>query len=117
MTMPSFKQVESNCSKKEPCEWGCSWIIKFCHCLDFGYHKCGVIFLIRTQSGCTLCMHEEKNLWSEQLLILFLKELIFFFFQEEIASLLNAGKLVNFFPVKMFSFISTPVKCRLKYGC
>ena len=34
MTMPSFKQVESNYGKKESCERGCSWIIKFSHCLN-----------------------------------------------------------------------------------
>ena len=28
MTMPSFKQLESNYDKKKPCERGCSWIIK-----------------------------------------------------------------------------------------
>ena len=27
--MLSFKQVESNHRKREPCKWGCSWIIKF----------------------------------------------------------------------------------------
>ena len=97
MTMPSFKQVESNCSKKEPCERGCSWIIKFCHCLDFGYHKYGIIFLIRTQSGCTLCMHEEKNLWSEQLLILFLKEIIFFFFSRRDSFSFKFRKVSKFF--------------------
>ena len=29
MSMLSFKQVESNSDKKEPCEWGCSWILSF----------------------------------------------------------------------------------------
>ena len=62
MTMPSFKQVKSNYDKKEPCERGCSWIIKFFHCLNFGYRKCGIIFSIRTQNGCTHCTHEGKNL-------------------------------------------------------
>ena len=37
MTMPSFKQVESKYHNKKPCEQGCSWIIKFSHCLDFVY--------------------------------------------------------------------------------
>ena len=59
MPMPSFKQVESNYSKKELCERGCSWI-KFSHCLNFGYHKYGIIFSIRTQNGCTRCTHEEN---------------------------------------------------------
>ena len=34
MTMLSFNQVESNYGKKEPCERGCGWIIKY----HFGYH-------------------------------------------------------------------------------
>ena len=109
MTMPSFKQVESNYSKKEPCKPGCSWIIKFCHCFDFGYYRCGIIFSIWTQNEFTHCMDEEKNLWSEQLLILFKKELISFcfFFQEEIASFLGVEKLVNLYPVKTFSLVLT----------
>ena len=37
MTMLSFKHVESNYGKKERCEQGCSWIIKFSHCLNFRY--------------------------------------------------------------------------------
>ena len=43
MTMQSFKKVESDCGKKEPCKWGCSLIIKFSHCLKFGYSKHGII--------------------------------------------------------------------------
>ena len=35
MTMLSFKQVESNYGKKEPCERGYSWVIKFSRCLIF----------------------------------------------------------------------------------
>ena len=50
MAMPSFKQVEVNYDEEEPCERGCSWIIKFSHCLNFGYRKYGIIFLI-----CTIC--------------------------------------------------------------
>ena len=61
MTMSSFKQVQSNYGKKEPCERGCSWIIKFSHCLNFGYGKHGIIFSIRTQNGCTRCKQKEKN--------------------------------------------------------
>ena len=61
MTMPSFKQVESNYSKNEPCERG-SRIIRFSQCLNFGYRKYGIIiFSIRTENGCTRCTHEEKN--------------------------------------------------------
>ena len=62
ITVPSFKQVESNYCKKEPWEWGCSWIIKFFHCLNFGYYKCGIIvFSIRTQNSCTHCKCKEKK--------------------------------------------------------
>ena len=56
MTMFSFKEVESNVGKKALCERGCSWMIKFSHCLNFGYRKYGIIFSIRTQNGCTRCM-------------------------------------------------------------
>ena len=69
MTMPSFKQVESNYGKKEPWERACS---TFSHCLNFENWKCGIItFSIRTQNGCTCYKHKEKILQSEQLLILF----------------------------------------------
>ena len=30
-----------------------------------------IIFSIQTQNGCTSCMHEEKNMWTEQILKLF----------------------------------------------
>ena len=43
MTMLSFKQVESNYGKTEPCEQGCGWIIKFSHYLNFGYSKYAII--------------------------------------------------------------------------
>ena len=43
MTTLSLKQVESNYGKREPCEQGCGWIIKFSHCLNFGYGKYGII--------------------------------------------------------------------------
>ena len=63
MALLSFKQVESDNGKKDPCERGCSWIMKFSHCFNFGCCKYGIItFSIRTQNGCTCCMHEEKNL-------------------------------------------------------
>ena len=62
MTMSLFKQVESNCGKKVPCERGCSWMIRFSHCLNFGYRQYGIIiFSIQTQNGCTRCMHEERK--------------------------------------------------------
>ena len=58
MTMPSFKQVESNYGKKGPCKQGFSWIIKFSHCLNFGYDKHGVIiflfeFQMTVDAACT----------------------------------------------------------------
>ena len=63
MSMLSFKQVEFNNDGKEPFKRGCSWIIKFVHCLNFGYHQYGiVIFSILTQNECARCTHEEKNL-------------------------------------------------------
>ena len=62
MTMLSFKQVESNYGKRGSCEQGCSWIIKFSHCLNFGYCQYGIIiFSIWTQNGNTRCMHKEKT--------------------------------------------------------
>ena len=64
MTMP-FKQFESYYYKNELCKKGYSWI-KFSHCLNFGCDKYGnIIFSIQTQNGCTHCMLEVKNLWSE----------------------------------------------------
>ena len=38
MSMLSFKEVESNSDKKEHCDRDGSWIIRFCQCLNFGYH-------------------------------------------------------------------------------
>ena len=70
MTMLSFKQDESNYGKKEHCDRGFSWIIKFSHCFHFGYRKYGIIT-------------KKNNAWSEQLLI---------HFQEGLASLLSVGK-------------------------
>ena len=43
MTMLSLKQAESNNGNKEPCEQGCSWIIKLSCYLNFGCHKYGII--------------------------------------------------------------------------
>ena len=66
MTMLSFKQIASNYGKKEPCERDCSWIIKFSHCLNFGYRKYGfTIFSIWFQHGSTRCTHQVENLWVE----------------------------------------------------
>ena len=61
MTMLWFKQVEFNYRKQESCEQGCSWIVKFSHCLHFQYHIYGIIFSIRTQNGCSNCTDEEKK--------------------------------------------------------
>ena len=88
-----FKQVESNCGRKQPCERACSWIITFSHCQNFEYRKYGIIFSIRTQNGCTRRTHKE-NLWSEQLLILLKKvNFIFIFFQEQLAFLVTQEHL------------------------
>ena len=43
MTILSFKQFESYYGKKKHSERGCSWFIKFSHCLDFGYDTYGII--------------------------------------------------------------------------
>ena len=48
MTMLSFKQGESNYDKKEACQRGCTWTIKFSHCLNFGYRECGIVFSVQT---------------------------------------------------------------------
>ena len=74
--MLSFKQVESNYSKKEPCEQGCSWTIKFSHCFNFGYCKYGLYHYFFNSNSKWLwivnAVHtKKKNLWSEQHLILF----------------------------------------------
>ena len=63
MTMLSFKQVESNHGKRDPCEQDCSWIIKFSCCLNFRYHKYVIIISsIQTQNGCTRGTQETKHL-------------------------------------------------------
>ena len=56
--MPLFKQVKSNYGKKELCEQGCRWVIKFFHCLNFGYRKYGIIIFqfelqIAVHAACT----------------------------------------------------------------
>ena len=94
MTMLSFKQVESNYGKREPCQWGCNWIIKFSHCLNFGYSKYSIIiFLIWTQNGSTCCMHEEKNLWSKSFWY-FLKKSFFDVFSRRVSFLFKCGKAI-----------------------
>ena len=61
--MLSFKQVQSNHSKRDPCEQDCSWIIKFSRCLNFRYRKYIIIISsIRTQNGCIRCAQEAKHL-------------------------------------------------------
>ena len=95
MTMPSFKQVESNYGKKESCEWVCSWIIKFSHCLNFGYRQYGInIFSVWTQYGYTSCTHKEKTSVKWITFDDFLRRVnfILMFFKEELAFLLSAGK-------------------------
>ena len=71
MTIPSFKQVEANYGKKEPWEWDFSWIISFLIAWILNTVNIVLFFSIQTQNGCACCKYEEKNLQSEQLLILF----------------------------------------------
>ena len=64
MAMLSLKKVEFNYSEKEPCEQGCSWMIKFSYWLNFRYCKYGIIFSIQTQNGwtcCTQAAHTKKK--------------------------------------------------------
>ena len=103
MTTPSFKQVESIYSKKEPYKRGCSWITRFSHCLNFGYSKHGItIFSIQTQNGCIHSSTKKKickvnNFWY---LIFFNKDqneikrvnFILIFIKEELVSLLSLKK-------------------------
>ena len=69
MTILSFKQVASNYSKKEPCEQG--GLLSFLTVWILDTINMFVFFSIQTQNDCTRCTQEEKNLWSEQLLMLF----------------------------------------------
>ena len=63
MTMLSFNQVQSNDSKRDPCEQDCSWIIKFSRCLNSRYRKYVIIISsIRTQNGCIRRAQEAKHL-------------------------------------------------------
>ena len=94
MTMLSFKQVKSNCGKRESCERGYCWIIKFPHCLNFGYHRYGIIiFSIQTQNNYTLHAWKKKSM-KLTTYDTFLRRVnfILMFFQGELASLLRAGK-------------------------
>ena len=59
----AIEQIESNHGKREHWKWGCSWIIKFSHLLNFGYHKYVIIFSIQTQNGCT-CHMQEGKIWT-----------------------------------------------------
>ena len=58
MTMLSFKQVESNYGKRESCKQGCSWIVKFFHCLNFGYHNMVLLFF---QSKLEMAIHTART--------------------------------------------------------
>ena len=83
MTMLSFKQVESNYGKKKPCEGGCSWIIKFFHCLNFWYGKHGIIFQFEFKKAVDAALTKKKicagsNFW--------------WWFKEELASPLSMGE-------------------------
>ena len=93
VTMPYFKPVESNYSKKEPWERGCSEIIKFSHCLNFGYCKYGIIFSILNSQWLHKLHARRKNLkWTT--FDTFLRRVNFnlIFIHEELASLLSVGK-------------------------
>ena len=94
MTMPSFKQVESNCGKKVSCERGCSCIIKFSYCLNFGYCKYGIInfFQCEPKIAVHTARMKKKNCEFSNFWCFFNKSnSILRFFQEELASLLSAG--------------------------
>ena len=59
ITMPSFKQVESYYGKKESWEQGCSWVIKFSHCLDFGYCRYSIIIFSILNSKWLYKLHAQ----------------------------------------------------------
>ena len=61
MTMLSFKQVKSNYGKEEPCERGCCWIIKFSHCLNFGYQKYAIIIFFNSISEWLYNLHTRRK--------------------------------------------------------
>ena len=61
MVMLPFKQVKSNCGKKEPCERGCCWIIKFFHWLNFGYRKYGIIIFFNSNSKWLYTLHVRRK--------------------------------------------------------
>ena len=93
MTMLSFKQVESNYGKKEPCKQGCVGLLIF-SLFEFWIPLIWYYFFNLIQIWLYMLQPQKKNLWSEQLLMRFLRRVnfIFKFFQEELASLLSAGK-------------------------
>ena len=59
MTMLSLNQVEFKYRKKEPCERGYSWIIRFSHCLNFGYHK--YFFFFFFQFEIKMAVHAART--------------------------------------------------------
>ena len=93
--MSSFKQVESNYGKKEPCKRGCSRIIKFSHCLNFGYCKYGTIIFFSSNSKWLYTLHAlRKTICEVNNFDTFLIRVnfILMFFQEELASFISARK-------------------------
>ena len=65
MIVLSFIQVESNYDKKEPWERVCGFLIEVLSLFKFGITEIWCYYFLNSGS------HEEKNLWNEQLLILF----------------------------------------------
>ena len=85
MTMLSFKQVESNYYQREPCERGCSWIIKFSHCLNFGYRQYGVFFQFKLKMAVHAARMKEKMCQVNSFWYFLKKNFTLMFFQEELA--------------------------------
>ena len=115
--MSSLFKISYHCGKKKPWKWG--WE--------------SPLSIVWISDTIKRYIHEEKDLWSEQLLIFLRRMIILMFSQEKLTSLLSAGKpfssdlqgwktkktmvtpqgdtdfakLKNLCPVKTFSLIST----------
>ena len=92
MTILSFKQVESNYSKKEPCEQGgllsflTVWILDTINMLFFFNSNSEWLYMLHSEE-------EKKSLkWTTFDAFLRRVNFILIFFQEELAPLLSAGK-------------------------
>ena len=90
MTMLSFKQVESNFGKKEPCERGCSWIINFL-LFEFWIPLIWYYFFnLNSKLAYTLHSRRKKSVkWTTFDAFLRRVNFILMFLQEELASLLS----------------------------